>query len=390
MIKIVTALANPKIAEMLGKEKNIKVIVPDIQYQEGIFETFNKNEHIDKLLLSQLLPGKNNVKELVSKIKQINEKIEIIVFLEEKDITLEKNLRALGIEYIFYHNQTSIEEIINILTKKKENINELKEEIQNLKQILESNHIKIENNQKETIEKIQENQIIPILGTGGVGKSIFTIQMANTLQTKNKKILIIDFDILNNSLHTMLGVKKYTQKIQKKIKRHDLILSKTTIQDLIIKINSSIDLISGINLLFDSKYKISSEKIYQIIKELKKYYHYILIDTSSECFFDYTKNILENSTQCIFLLEGNISEIKKARQLLNIYDIHWKIPKNKIKLLINKYNENAIEENIIKNIFKEYKILGRIKLNEKYNQYINEHFKHVDKQTKKEYQKINI
>ena len=85
-----------------------------------------------------------------------------------------------------------------------------------------------------------------------------------------------------------------------------------------------------------------------------------------------------------------ISEIKKAKQLLNIYYIHWKIPKNKIKLLINKYNENAIEENIVKNIFKEYKILGRIRLNEKYNQHINEHFKHMDKQIEKEYQKIKI
>ncbi len=390
MIKIVTALANPKIAELLEKEKNIKVMIPDIQYQEGIFETLNENQNIDKLLLSQLLPGKNNLKELITKIKEKNEKIEILVFLEEKNTSLEKDLRVLGIEHIFYHNQTSVEEISKILTKKRENINELKEEIQNLKRILEKNNIKIEDNKKETVEEIKENQIIPILGTGGVGKSIITIQMANMLQTQNKKILIIDFDILNNSLHTMLGVKKYTKKIQRKIKENDLIRSKITIQDLIIKINSSIDLISGINLLFDSKYKISSEKIYQIIKEIKKYYDYILIDTSSECFFDYTKNILENSTQCIFLLEGNISEIKKAKQLLNIYYIHWKIPKNKIKLLINKYNENAIEENIVKNIFKEYKILGRIRLNEKYNQHINEHFKHMDKQIEKEYQKIKI
>lgn len=390
MIKIVTALANPKIAELLEKEKNIKVMIPDIQYQEGIFETLNENQNIDKLLLSQLLPGKNNLKELITKIKEKNEKIEILVFLEEKNTSLEKDLRVLGIEHIFYHNQTSVEEISKILTKKRENINELKEEIQNLKRILEKNNIKIEDNKKETVEEIKENQIIPILGTGGVGKSIITIQMANMLQTQNKKILIIDFDILNNSLHTMLGVKKYTKKIQRKIKENDLIRSKITIQDLIIKINSSIDLISGINLLFDSKYKISSEKIYQIIKEIKKYYDYILIDTSSECFFDYTKNILENSTQCIFLLEGNISEMKKAKQLLNIYYIHWKIPKNKIKLLINKYNENAIEENIVKNIFKEYKILGRIRLNEKYNQHINEHFKHMDKQIEKEYQKIKI
>ena len=390
MIKIITALANPKITEMLEKEQKIKVVTPDIQYQEGIFEILTQNQNVDKLLLSQLLPGKNNLKELIIKIKQINEKIEIFVFLEEKNTPLEKELRVLGIEHIFFHNQTSVEEIIKILTKKRENINELKQEIQNLKSILEKNHIHIEENQKETVEKIKENKIIPILGTGGVGKSIVTIQMANMLQTQNKKILIIDFDILNNSLHTMLGVKKYTKKIQRKIKENDLIYSQITIHDLIIKINSSIDLVSGINLLFDSKYKISSEKIYQIIKEIKQYYDYILIDTSSECFFDYTKNILENSTQCIFLLEGNVSEIKKAKQLLNMYSIHWKIPKNKIKLLINKYNENAIEENVIQHIFKEYKILGKIQLDEKYNQHINEHFQFVNKHIQKEYQKIKI
>ena len=390
MIKIITALANPKITEMLEKEQKIKVVTPDIQYQEGIFEILTQNQNVDKLLLSQLLPGKNNLKELIIKIKQINEKIEIFVFLEEKNTPLEKELRVLGIEHIFFHNQTSVEEIIKILTKKRENINELKQEIENLKNILEKNHIHIEENQKETVEKIKENQIIPILGTGGVGKSIVTIQMANMLQTQNKKILIIDFDILNNSLHTMLGVKKYTKKIQRKIKENDLIYSQITIHDLIIKINSSIDLVSGINLLFDSKYKISSEKIYQIIKEIKQYYDYILIDTSSECFFDYTKNILENSTQCIFLLEGNVSEIKKAKQLLNMYSIHWKIPQNKIKLLINKYNENAIEENVIQHIFKEYKILGKIQLNEKYNQHINEHFQFVNKHIQKEYQKIKI
>ena len=39
----------------------------------------------------------------------------------------------------------------------------------------------------------------------GVGKSVFTINLA--ISFKNKKILIIDLDILNNCLHTILGIK---------------------------------------------------------------------------------------------------------------------------------------------------------------------------------------
>ena len=86
----------------------------------------------------------------------------------------------------------------------------------------------------------------------------------------NNKILIIDFDILNNSLHTILGIKKYPEKIKNRIKNNNL-LDDIKTEDLIIKINSKIDLISGINLLFDSKYKISSTKVKSILKTLKDY-----------------------------------------------------------------------------------------------------------------------
>ena len=34
---------------------------------------------------------------------------------------------------------------------------------------------------------------------------------------------------------------------------------------------------------------------------------------------------------------------------------------------INKYNEESVDEKIIKNIFSEYKILGKIKFNKIFN-----------------------
>ncbi|MFR2533884.1 MAG: hypothetical protein ACLS95_01425 [Clostridia bacterium] len=51
-----------------------------------------------------------------------------------------------------------------------------------------------------------------------------------------------------------------------------------------MKNNRKLDLISGINLMFDNHHKISSDKIFNIINEIKKQYDFILIDTSSECF----------------------------------------------------------------------------------------------------------
>ena len=196
---------------------------------------------------------------------------------------------------------------------------------------------------------------------------------------------------MNNSLHTILGVNQYSQKIKNKLQKNDLIQNKINIKELIIKINKKVDLISGINLLFDSKYKISSEKIEFILEELKQYYDVIIIDTSSECFFDYTKNILNNSDNILFLLEANLVEIKKANNLLKIYTEEWNLKKEKINIIINKYNENAVDDKIIKNIFSEYKILGKIKFNKKYNILINKNFEEdiFTKNIKKEYEKIS-
>ena len=190
--------------------------------------------------------------------------------------------------------------------------------------------------------------IICVIGTNEVERSIFTVSLANLLMDKNK-VLIIDFDILNNNLHEILGIKKYSQKIRNKIKNNNL-LKEIKIQELIFKINYKIDLISGMNLLFDSKYKISNKKIKNILLKLKEEYDVIIIETSSECFFDYTKEIINNSELNFFILDANLLEIQKAKKLLNMYIEKWKINKEKINIIFNTYNINQTVDKVYKNI----------------------------------------
>lgn len=423
MKKIITALANPILNENLEKKEDFEILAKDIQYQEGILEIMEAKDEIDYLILSEILPGENNIEELIEKIKEKNNKIKIIIILENRKEELENILYKKGILRIYYNNEVEINEIISFIkneNKKIEDDNEeIKKELNNLKEILIKNNIyyetdkennlsknKKENKQKinkvkkekkiklmkniNSNKKINNKKIISIVGTGGVGKSITTLNLAKILKEKQNKILIIDFDILNNSLHTILGINKYSQKIKEKIQKNNLIQNKINVKELIIKINKKVDLISGINLLFDSKYKISNEKIKFILEELKKYYDTIIIDTSSECFFDYTKNILKNSNDILFLLEANLLEIKKANNLLDIYTEEWNIPKEKFNLIINKYNENSVDDLIINNIFSKYEILGKIKMNKKYNILINKNYKQniFQNNIKKEYEKI--
>ena len=398
MKKIITAIGNEILNKKLKKENDFEVIIEDIQYKEGIIEYLEKENNIDILIISELLPGNIELKELIEKIKNINSNIEIIIFLENKNTELENYLYAKGIYNIFYNNQIEIEEIIKIINNKNIEINN---ELKEIKQMLLEKQKNKVNNKKIILNKLinvfnkkqkydlKEEKIISVTGTNGVGKSIFTINLANSLSNSKNKILIIDFDILNNSLHTILGIKKYSQKIRNKIKNNNL-LKEIKIEELIIKINSKIDLVSGINLLFDSKYKISSEKVKNILSKLKEKYEIIIIDTSSECFFDYTKEIIKNSNLNIFILEANLLEIKKAKNLLNIYINNWEIPQESINILFNKYNENSIDISILKKIFSEFNILGKLSFNPQYNLIINKNnINKLNTILKNEYLKIN-
>ena len=422
MKNIITALCNSELNDKLKMINEFNILTNDIQYQDGIFEILENKKEIDYLILSEFLPGKYEIKKLIEKIKEKNNYIKIILILENKKEEIENYLYAKGIYKIFYNNQIGLNDIINLLKSDFNENEKIIQELENLKNILIKNNIEINSNEnlinnkkeKTDIEKsniknkiikilnsknkeknkiIKNKKIISILGTGGVGKSIVTVNIANILKEDNNKILIIDFDILNNSLHTILGVNKYPEKIKNKIQNNSLINNKINIKELIIKINKNIDLISGINLLFDSKYKISSLKIQSILEELKDYYDYIIIDNSAECFFEYTKNIIINSDFNIYIFEPNLIEIKKAKRLLEIYNKEWNIEKNKFNLLINKYNKYSIKDKTIKNIFSDYKILGKINFNEKYNYLINKNYKKnkiIKKEINKDYEKIFI
>ena len=204
---------------------------------------------------------------------------------------------------------------------------------------------------------------------------------------EEKKSIIIDFDVLNNSLHTLLGIKNYDEKIKKGISNNDLIYHVQDINKYIIKTNKKIDILSGMNLIFDSKYKLSYKKLKQIVEKLKEEYNYIIFDTSSECFLDYTKEIINISNESIFISGANLLEIKKSQKLLDIYTKDWEINRRKFNIVFNKCTNKSVDDEILKEIFGNYTILGKIELNDYYDLLVN---KNMSQQTKlhKEINKI--
>ena len=399
-MKILTALQDPKTNEILKEKTKHNIIETDIQYQEGILETLEKNNKIDLIIISQLLPGNIGFKDLINKIKIINNNIEIIAILENKNNELKDFLKQKNINSIFYNNEITIDELINVIEEKDKNKKEMEinKEIKLLKEIILENNKKIEQNKKEkkinkilsilkeekikiiknskinNIKKFKnktnktQNKIISVVGIPGVGKSIFISLFSKNI--KQKKILIIDFDIYNKSLDLIFG---YNTKVQQ--------------EKAIIKINNNIDLLSKIEIFFKESY-IEKNKIKNILDSFSKKYDLIIIDNTSEYSCEHTKEILKNSDSIIFLSDANLIELNKTKKLLEKYINKWKIEKERINVVFNKININSINNKILNNLFSDFNILGKINFSNKYNLIINNNLKILNKKINKEY--INI
>ena len=193
MIKIITAVNNPKLNEELKKENNIKIIGIDIQYKEGILELLENNKEIDYIIIDEKLPGEIQFDILIEKISEKNKKIKIIILIKKEN--KEKiNIKNKNLIKIYYEKE------INLYKLKNYN---------NLENISEKNNIK------------NRSKIINFFGESQVGKSLTILNISNFLSNQNYKVLIIGLNSEKNffNMNFKLKIKNIeNKKIKNKIK----------------------------------------------------------------------------------------------------------------------------------------------------------------------------
>ena len=365
MIKIITALDNPKINNELKDDKNIEIIGKNIFYKEGILEIIEREKIINYIIIDYNLPGELTLEEIIRKINKNNKKIKIIILLKKenkinlkniKKIYYEKNIDINEIKkYIFYKKyKNKIDDKINDKVNNKIN-NKIYKKIYNkiffyiFKKIKKKMNNRINNKilkleiLKNLKNKNNETKIINFIGNQKVGKTMTIFIISNILR-KKFKILIIETDKLKNDLYELFKNRK------------------------------NIDIIKYKDLKISNKEKI-----------IKKY-NYILIENyiinykiKNMNLFNDTKNINN-----ILIIRPNYLEIKEGFKIIRNNKIE------NLQILINNYNKYSISEKIIKNIFKKIKIIGKIKYNEKYEKIINniiESNKKFPDKNKKKYNK---
>lgn len=338
MKKVITAIGNNKLNEKLKEYKECEVLSDDINTEEKLLE-FLENEEINILFISSLIIQEYNVQELFKIIMNMHPEIFIVFFnVDKMGFEQGKNLKIKVFEDI----QIQKEELEELINREEENM---------------QNGCKV----------------ISVFGARGIGKSTFSTFFAKNVEKSNLKTLLIDFDLDENSIKTILKIRKNPK-------------FTGNVKDLIITKEKNFDVLCDLNIIFPQGEKIDFFKVHEIIGVLKKEYDLIIIDTSSNFDNEYTKRIFYNSQDVFFLIEPNILGIKKAKSILEVLENDWKIDMSKIKMIINKSNIYQISESIIEEIFPSLKIYGKIKYNDAYNLMIN---RSVDKkEIVKEYVKI--
>ena len=411
MKRILTAIDNPTLNIRLKEEKEIKIIGKDIPYKEGILEFLEKNKNIDIIIISEKLQGEIETENLIQNINKINKEIKVIYILEKENEEKEKKLKELNIDEIYYNNKINIEEIIKILKEEDIDKEEMKQEIEKLKKIIEKekarkntlnknqynkvlyllkkqkNKIlknKIKNNKiiknriiknninKNRINKQNKNinkykKIINIIGNKNVGKTTLSLLLGNYLAKKNNKILFLKIKNYKNKKNSKIKnqIKKEKKKIYKKKKVKDKEIKK-------IK-----------NNIFIKEILDSKKDLKENIKKVEKYldfFDYLIVDANKIKETKITQEFIKKGGKNIQIVEANLLGIKESLTFIENLEKNKIIKKESLHIVVNRYNFDSLIKDLVNKIFYFSNSLNDIKKEKQTNK--------IEKNLKKIYKSI--
>lgn len=381
MTKILTALGNPTVNNELKKYEKYDVIADDLQYQEAVFDVLNYEEP-DVIIISGLLQGQFEFDEFVFEVKKKNISARIIVIVDEIDSETKNLLISKGIFDIFYDDRITLQDILDSIDRE-EPIS--RERI--LNEIATEKYVAFEN--EDDIESkicvMQKQEIIVVSGTNGSGKSTIAANLAKLLSKKtNSKILLIDMDTLNGNIDEILNINKIPENVEILIDEDkkcginyiaDLIsknrFDANVLEELVVNAGR-FDVVTGNTSLHSCQNVLNVECYKKLIESAKEIYDFIIIDTSSNIFLDSTKWSLQIANRILFVVEDSYICLKKATQMLYVFEELWAIWKGKIQLVVNKETKKDLESETIERIL-DLNLVGKISQNSQNdgNQYEN-------------------
>lgn len=177
-------------------------------------------------------------------------------------------------------------------------------------------------------------------GKGGTGKSSICASLGYDLAKKGHRTLIVELDIGLRCLDIMLGMKGTVP--------YDLgdVLNGTCD---IYKATTVVNMANNLNFISaptDPFAKITAAQIKEITDEIRKYYEYIIIDTSAGI----NENVFDIVAQSDMILIVTTPDPICVRDAQLMSDEFYKRGNQKQRLIINKVNRKMLSHRLVENL----------------------------------------
>ena len=280
--------SNVKPQEALGKLKVTNIVNTD--FIQVKYESINKAE------TGEVIQGVIN--RFVEVAPEYNDEIEIvqqesIVLTEKQDIKNKKALIIMGflgglamasvVTFILectnktFKTKGELERelkmnIVASVPKMKKNKIDVKNLNNNQGTILAEAYNSLATTIKYSKDGSYNKSILITSSTVGEGSTTTAASLAMSLSSGNKKVMLLDGDLRNPSLHNIFEVNN-------DIGLSDVVLKKINIDKAVKSINNNLDLLTSGNKVINPIEIIDSEDMNLLLEDLKSKYDYVVIDT---------------------------------------------------------------------------------------------------------------
>ena len=353
MKKVLIAMNNEALLDKIKKCGKYLVHEYDISTKEDVIDYLKKYQ-VDVLITKDFLEGQMTNKEYIESIRKANEKVKVVLCVDKLDEIYRGVIYSNNILDIIEGEEISFGDILNMIDSK-ENMIVLKQNNSIVKQ-----EIKPDNN-----FNVLTKQKICVFGTSGAGKSYIASLLAQITSRKLKlNTLLVDMDIQNaaidiyNNLNTSGNNLQY---VMEEIDRGSFNLQ--MLNEIISKEkrrNGKLSFITNNMGIYECQNKMSEEYYSKLYSETENEYDVLILDMPAAPFLDVVPYSLSKADKIFFVLNPNFISIRQATKYLDLISNIWKIPKEKVSIVVNRNKKDSLSLKQINAILKDYDVCLKV------------------------------
>ena len=353
MKKVLIAMNNNVLIEKIKKCGKYIVHNYDLDTKEDVIEYLKKYD-VDVLITKDFLNGNMSKEEYVRSIRILNQNMKIILCVEELDEIYRAFLFSNSVLDIIEGTEASFSDIFNMIDSVKTTI------------VLKNNNnvIKEELNNKSKLNVLTKQKIC-VFGTSGAGKSYMASVLAQIISRKLKlNTLLVDMDVQNSAIdiyNNLSSSGNNLQYVMEEIDRGSFNLQ--MLNELISKEkkrNGKLSFITNNMGIYECQNKLSEEYYSKLYSETENEYDVLILDMPSAPFLDVVPYSLTKADRIFFVINPNFISIRQATKYLDLITNIWKVPKEKIYIVVNRVKKESLSLKQITAILEGYEICLKI------------------------------